>query len=67
MWLLTDLSFLEDVAAWRDLAGVARVKSTRKIKGGVSVNDRYFLTSHTDARTVAHAVRAHWRIENSLH
>lgn len=66
-WLLDDLSFLEDVSAWRDLAGVARVRCTRQIKGEVTVNDRYFLTSHTDVTPLAHAVRAHWGIENSLH
>ena len=66
-WLLTDLSFLENVSAWRDLAGIARIKSTREIKGEVSVYDRYFLTSLTDAETLAYAVRSHWGIENSLH
>jgi predicted transposase YbfD/YdcC len=67
VWLLDDLSFLTDVAAWRDLAGVARVRGTRQIKGEVSVYDRYFLTSHTDVNALAYAVRAHWGIENSLH
>ena len=66
-WLLTDLSFLENVAAWRDLAGIARIKSTREIKGEVTVHDRYFLTSLTDAETLSYAVRSHWGIENSLH
>ena len=67
VWLLDDLSFLSDVAAWRDLAGVARVRAARQIKGEVTVYNRYFLTSHTDVNALAHAVRAHWGIENSLH
>ena len=67
VWLLDDLSFLEDTSAWRDLAGIARVRCTREIKGELSVNDRYFLTSLTDVNALAHAVRAHWGIENSLH
>lgn len=67
VWLLDDLSFLEDVSAWRDLAGVARVRCTRDMKGEVTVNDRYFLTSHTDGEPLAYAVRAHWGIENSRH
>ena len=66
-WALTDLSFLENVSTWRDLAGVARVRSTREIKGEVTVHDRYFLTSLTDAETLSYAVRSHWGIENSLH
>ncbi len=60
VWLLNDLSFLEDISAWRDLAGVARVRSSREIKGEVTMNDRYFLTSHTDVTLLAYAVRAHW-------
>ena len=66
-WLLTDLSFLENVSAWRDLAGVARVRGTREVNGEVSVYDRYFLTSLTNAETLAYAVRSHWGIENGLH
>lgn len=67
VWLLNDLSFLEDIAAWRDLAGVARVRSTRQTKGQTTLNDRYFLTSHTEVDVLAYAVRAHWGIENNLH
>ena len=67
VWLLGNLGFLEGTAAWRDLAGVARVRCTREIKGEVTINDRYFLTSLTDVNALAHAVRAHWGIENSLH
>lgn len=67
VWLLTDLDFLENTSAWRDLAAVARIKSTREVDGEKSVSERYFLTSLTDAETLAYAVRAHWGIENGLH
>ena len=67
VWLLTDLSFLEDVSAWCDLAAVARVRGTRELQGELAVHDRYFLTSLTDAETLAYAVRSHWGIENGLH
>ncbi len=66
VWLLTD-SYLEDISAWRDLAGVARIRGTREIKGAVTVHERYFLTSLTDAETLSYAVRSHWGIENGLH
>lgn len=68
-WLLTDLDFLEvsERRAWRDLRGVARVRGSRVINGQSSSQDRYFLTSHTDAEKVAYAVRRHWGIENELH
>lgn len=67
-WLLSDLAFLEvDHGDWRDLAGVGRVRATRTLRGETRVTDRYFLTSLTDVEALAHAVRAHWRIENGLH
>jgi predicted transposase YbfD/YdcC len=58
---------LENAPAWRDLAAVARVRSTRELKGDITINDRYFLTSLTDVEALANAVRSHWGIENSLH
>ncbi len=67
VWLLTELDFLENTSAWRDLAAVAKIRSTREINGEKSVSERYFLTSLTDVETLAYAVRAHWGIENSLH
>ncbi len=65
--LLTELEFLENTSAWRDLAAVARIKSTREVNGEKSVSERYFLSSLTNAETLAYAVRAHWGIENGLH
>ena len=68
-WLLTDIDFLEQQAraSWRDLRAVLKMRGTRIINGEVSVQNRYFLTSHTDIDKVAYAVRAHWGIENGLH
>jgi len=68
-WLSTDIDFLEqqERASWRDLRAVVKIRGTRIVDGKVSVQDRYFLTSHTDVEKVAHAVRAHWGIENGLH
>ena len=67
VWLLTELDFLENTSAWRGLAAVAKIRSTCEIDGEKSVSERYFLTSLTDAHTLAYAVRAHWGIENGLH
>ena len=65
--VLSDLSVL-DVQGWRDLASVARVTSTRTVKGVRSTQTRYFITSlPQDAARVMHAVRYHWSIENGLH
>jgi predicted transposase YbfD/YdcC len=51
------------------LAAIAMVEATVERPGkAISRERRYFLSSASlDARTFAHAVRAHWGIENRLH
>ena len=43
------------------------VRSTRIIKDKETVEVRYFISSVTDIKLFAKAVRQHWGIENSLH
>ncbi len=58
---------------WPGLKSVAVVEATRRdlsdLSGKVSVQRRYFISSHehTDARLFARAIREHWGIENQLH
>lgn len=69
-WVICDLGALdgEEVARWKDLRCVARVRSHRDIKGMESVEDRFFLTSlPRDATRILRVVRQHWGIENGLH
>jgi predicted transposase YbfD/YdcC len=67
-WVISDLSLLEDRAAWRDLRCVVRIESTRVTSKGSSVERRYFLSSlPCDADLTARVIRAHWGIENCLH
>jgi predicted transposase YbfD/YdcC len=67
-WVLTNLEILDDLKAWRDLNAVVRVRGTREVKGKVSVEDRFFITSlPADAQRIMRAVRLHWGIENGLH
>lgn len=67
-WVISDLSLLEDRAAWRDLRCVVRVESTRVTSKGSSVEQRYFLSSlPCDADLTARVIRAHWGIENRVH
>ena len=60
-------------ALWPGLSGVAAVESTRQdlgdLTGKVTVERRYFVTSHggLDAAFLAEAVRSHWGVENGLH
>ena len=60
---------LEHVAGeWTSLNTVVKVDSSREIGDNVTTETRYYISSlPCDAATIAHAVRAHWGIENSLH
>ena len=67
-WVLTNLEILEERNTWRDLNAVVRVRGTREVKGEISVEDRFFITSlPANAERVLRAVRFHWGIENGLH
>jgi predicted transposase YbfD/YdcC len=50
------------------LAAIAMVEATREVAGRQSIERRYYIASAPlDPACLAQAVRAHWRIENSLH
>jgi predicted transposase YbfD/YdcC len=53
---------------WAKLTSVGRVESERHVQGEVTVEQRYYIASlASDAQRLAHAVRAHWGIENCVH
>ena len=53
---------------WSGLRTVAKIVSKVDRKGKQSEETRYFLSSlPCSAKEIAHAVREHWRIENTLH
>jgi predicted transposase YbfD/YdcC len=55
-------------AEWAGLRSLARIRSTRQIRGEVCTEVRYFISSLPhNARRVLRAVRQHWGIENRLH
>jgi len=68
-WYTHDIEGLGTLERWPKLAGMAMCRATRTVNGESSVEDRYFITSctHDDVNKIAHAIRAHWRVENSLH
>jgi len=61
--------WLEHVAGkWTNLHTVAKIVAKIQRKGKFSEETRYFLSSlPCNAKNIAHAVREHWRIENTLH
>lgn len=68
-WYTRDIAGLGTLDRWPKLAAMVMCRATRTLKGKTSVEDRYFITSNTghDVEKIAAAIRAHWRVENSLH
>lgn len=53
---------------WSGMRSIAMLEATREIGDAVTVERRYYESSlAVDATRVAHAVRSHWRSENSMH
>ncbi len=53
---------------WQCLHSVIEIQSQREIKGKVTVEHRYYISSlPADASRILKAVRQHWQVENNLH
>lgn len=62
------LDWFADKDKWEGLASVGMIEATREVKGKVSVERRYYLSSlKLDVQAFARAVRSHWCIENKVH
>jgi predicted transposase YbfD/YdcC len=67
-WMSSELSWLPEAKAWKDMQSIGMVRATRQIKGESRTETRYYISSlPADAKGFAEAVRAHWGVENSLH
>ena len=65
--LITDLSALPKPERWSGLKAVGRVVTTIQKGEAVRIQTRYYISSLTDTKRFAEAVRKHWSIENQLH
>jgi predicted transposase YbfD/YdcC len=65
--LETDISWLPQKGDWIGLKAIGAVHSEVEDKYGIRKETRYFITSLTDIKEFAYAVRKHWSIENQLH
>lgn len=55
-------------ALWPGMRSIVMVEATREIGETVTTERRYYVSSlPPDAAHIAHAVRAHWGIENGMH
>ncbi len=68
-WVTREVGWFEDLGQWAGLKSFAAVECERTVGEKTTCERRYFISSLDghDAETTAHAVRSHWRIENSLH
>jgi predicted transposase YbfD/YdcC len=67
-WTTDTLEGLTTADAWAQLSCVGRVEAERHVDGEVTIEQRYYIASlASDAQQLAHAVRAHWGIENGVH
>jgi predicted transposase YbfD/YdcC len=63
-----NLSWFADLAKWEGLRSVGMVEATRELKGKISKERRYYLSSlPLDIERFSRAVRGHWGIENKVH
>ena len=68
IWTCGKLDWLPQKDEWEGLKTLACVRSTRTIKGEISEELRFYISSlDSDARSIAHAIRGHWGIENQVH
>ena len=67
-WLMGQTQYLLGAELWEGLSRMGCVESVRRIEGKTSVERRYYILSGSpQIAQFAHAVRAHWGIENRLH
>ena len=67
-YFLTDeIDWLGQRDAWANLNAIGAVRTRVEEKGEKRTETRYFITSLTNIKEFAQAVREHWGIENQLH
>ena len=66
-FLTEDVDWIDQKEEWCNLKAIGMVRSTRMINDVETVDTRFFISSVTDIKHFAKAVRQHWGIENSLH
>jgi len=68
VWTETRLAKLDLYGEWVEANTIVRIESERHTDAGVSIENRYYLSSRKlSAKEAAEAVRGHWAIENVCH
>lgn len=68
IWVTSELDWLDHMERWKGLQSLICVRSTRRTKGKVTVERRYYISSlRSEAERIGHFIRSHWAIEAKLH
>jgi len=66
-YLSDDIEWLKTNHPWSGINSIGMVESETTKNGITTTERRFYITTLTNIKTFATAVRAHWGIENSLH
>jgi predicted transposase YbfD/YdcC len=67
-WVSPIVGDLVDRSKWKDINQIVCNRNTRVVKGVISIEDRYFITSsRLPAQHILRSAREHWGIENKVH
>ncbi len=67
-WQSENIGWFADLKKWKGLRSVGVVEAVREIKGTLSTERRYFLSSlPCDIARFSKAARGHWGVENQVH
>lgn len=70
-WVIDDeeaFAHIRHYDGWANLQSIIMIQRERHIQGEVQRETSYYISSlSADAERIAHAIRAHWSIENSFH
>ena len=67
-WTLSNIDWLQGKENWKNLTTICMVNRERQFANKTENETSYYIGSvENNAKTFAHAIRSHWRVENSLH
>lgn len=68
IWSTSDLQWLPQQAAWKDLKSIVCIRSTRVLNSESSIELRFYISScDSNAEALGKGIRDHWGVENKVH
>lgn len=68
VWATSDLGWLPQRTAWKDLKSIVCVRSTRVVNAKSSTELRFYISSmEANAELLGKGIREHWGVENKVH